>query len=133
MIERWEGIKRALATPQKELVSPSPLSIWINEQRNIPFRRKLANLVEDVKCAGLAPLILARGIAQHHGIDQGVILGGIEIGTPIIVGVSVGFVSENPLLGALAGAATYFAEGYALYGPRAKHIAANYRQVLNSS
>lgn len=95
MIERFKGMKRVLSTLSAELVKPSLLSIWISEQTQIPFRRKLANLIEDAKCSALVPFVLARGLTKNmSGVEAAVLVGGF----PVVVALSTAYLAVNPLV-----------------------------------
>lgn len=124
-----ESIRRALSVPAEEFVKPSPVSIWISEQSRIPFRRALANLVEDIRVSAFAPFNLARGMRKegYNGVAAALFVGG----SPLSVGVGIGFLIGNFLVGVSLAGLLYMTEGYLMYKPCAANVAP-YRQVLNS-
>lgn len=124
------AVRGAFSVPAEKFVEPSPVSFWINDQKRFPFRRALANLVEDIRVSAFTPFNLARGVRKNNGINgfaAAILVGGIPLGT----GMEVGFVLGNPLIGALVAGACYMTEGYLLYRPCAANVEP-YRKVLNA-
>lgn len=122
----------------ERIVQPSSSSLWVSKQNWLPFRSKVANLMEDVKLSVLAPIVLARGIARQDGKDAGIMVATIEVGMPVLMGLMVTTMpivlqtGESPLInsGVATAVLSYLAWGYRLYHPGSKN-AASYRQELN--
>ncbi len=62
-----------------------------------------------------------------NGVAAAVVVGGFSVDTALFASYLFG----NPVVSVVIGVVTYMAEGYALYHPRAEHIAVNYRRSLN--
>lgn len=127
-----ESIRRALSVPAEEFVKPSPVSLWISEQRRIPFRRALANLVEDIRVSFFAPFNLARGMKKegYSGVAAAAAAALFVGGVPL-AGLEVGFLFGNFPIGVSLAGMLYMAEGYFLYRSVAANVAP-YRKVLNA-
>lgn len=124
-----ESIRRAFSVPGEKFAQPSPVSLWISEQRRIPFRRALANLVEDIRVSAFAPFALARGMRKDN--YNGVAAALFVSAEPLMAGMLAGIISGSFPIGISAAGVMYMAEGYFLYKPCAVNVAP-YRQVLNS-
>lgn len=118
------------------ILKPLSLSIWLSRQGRLPFRKTIANIIEDVKLAVAAPIVLARGIRREMGN-----IGPVVVFSPhIVVGLTVSLIpqmlsqagdSSSISVGILAAAASYMGAGYLLTQPGRKNIAP-YRQKLNN-
>lgn len=124
----------------EKILSPSRVSVWLSRQERLPFRSKVADLVEDIKLSAVAPFLLARGIGKLDGLETGRMVAVSTVLFHAGVGLSAGMLSAtfqtgdsvaNPGVGVLAAAASYMLYGYVLYRPGSKNIAP-YRQELNN-
>lgn len=129
VVEVSLAVKRAFSVPAEEFLKPSPVSIWISEQERIPFRRALANLVENVRVSAFAPFNLARGMSKEDcdGVAAALFVGS----KPLMVGMLAGIISGSSPIGISAVGVMYMAEGYFLYKLCAANVAP-YRQILNA-
>lgn len=124
-----ESLRRVFSVPAEEFVKPSPVSIWISEQTRIPFKKALANLVEDIRVSGFSPFELARGMRKDN--CNGVAAFLFVSAKPLVMGMLAGIISGSFPIGISAAGAMYMAEGYFLYKLCAANVAP-YRQILNA-